>query len=152
MPAGTYAIVRYIPDPARDEPINIAVIASGPAGAVFKTDPVALDRMRVCDPYVDAATIPYFTEYAERLVSGPILRFNIQGPEEIQPWSPAFLDALRDQLPERFTLGRVLFIEYADESRAAMEDAAADLVIRLVKPITRKPAFPPEIPERRLSK
>jgi hypothetical protein len=154
MPAGTYAVVRYIADPARDEPINIGVAARGPAGAVFRTDQAALDRMRVTDPYIDPVTIPHVVEYIERLVDEPILRLGANGAEAIEPWSPDFLAALGEQLPERFTLGRPLFIEYADESRAAMEAAAEDLSARLVKPVTRRPAFPhdPGAPFERLKK
>lgn len=154
MPAGTYAVVRYIADPARDEPINVGIVARGPAGAVFKTDATALDRMRLTDPYVDPATFGHITEYLNDLVSRPLLRFALTGPETVAPWQPGFLDALRARLPERFTAGDALFIEYADESRAAMENAAADLVERLVKPATRKPRFPsdPGAPLERLKK
>jgi hypothetical protein len=154
MPAGQYSVVRYVPDPVRDEPINIGIIATGPAGAVFVSDDAAFERMRIVDPFLDADTIPHIQDYIDRLVREPVTRVAERTVETIDPWMPGFLDSLRDRFPERFVLGRLLYIEYADESREAMADAAADLADRLVKPVTRKPAFPRDtgVPFERLKK
>ena len=142
MPAGTYAVVRYIPDPARDEPINIGIIATGPAGAAFATDSAALERMRLLDPYVDPDSIAHIQEYLARLMDESVITVSASGVTEVQPWQPEFLQAVASRLPERFTLGRSLYIEYADESHDALTAAAKDLADRLVKPATRPARFP----------
>ena len=135
MPAGNYAVLRYIPDPARDEPVNAGIVASGPSGSGFYTDPLALDRMRAVDPFLDPLTLDYVREYMERVTREPALVSRPETIETVEPWQAEFVDVLRGQLPERFTLGRSLFIDYADESREAMDSAGADLVKRLVRPI-----------------
>ena len=141
MLAGNYAVLRYIADPARDEPINAGILASGPSGAGFYTDSLALDRMRSVDPSLDPLTLDHVKDYMDRAAREPALRVRPGGIEAVEPWQPGFVDALRGQLPERFTLGRSLFIDYADESREAMDSAGADLVKRLVKPPPRRLAF-----------
>ena len=96
MPAGTFAVVRYIPDPARDEPINVGIIATGPAGAVFRTDDKAWARIRGSDMHVDPDTLGHAQEYLEAMTSHSVLVLKADGIHEIQPWDDSFCQTLAD--------------------------------------------------------
>jgi hypothetical protein len=141
MPAGQYAVLRYIPDPARDEPINVGLIANGPAGAVYKTNTEALERVRKTDPFIDRDTLHHLTDHMEQLISGAVQLPSATGWDRVEPWQPEFLAAICRRVPERFVVGQARFIDYADESLDAMTTAAAELVGRLVKPVAGTPVF-----------
>ena len=91
MPAGDYAVLRFTPDAGRDEPINIGVVMAGPAGALFMTDPAALERMREVDPDLDPETCQDIQEYMTRLTSRTALKVGADKVEYIEPWKPGFL-------------------------------------------------------------
>lgn len=140
MPAATYAIIRFVADPWRDEPINVGIIVAGTAGALASLDPAALGRMQAADSCLDPAILEDVQEYVSGILSEPIVQVRDGRVERIAPDEPEYLVVLSEQLPRRFALGRVLQIELADTRRETMDQAATELLSALVAPSTARAA------------
>lgn len=136
MLAVEYAVVRFITDPVRDEPINIGIIISAPAGAAFISPPLTGERMMAVDPYLDIEAAEEILAFLAALAARPALRVQPDRIEVVEPGMAGFLPLLAGQLPRRCELGRVLRLAVDGNSDEDTRQALSDLVDGLVAPPT----------------
>ena len=134
MLVGTYAILRFIANPWRDEPINIGIVIAGPAGASLHVDDAAPARMQAADPCLDPAVPDDLRQYLHSLLTEPVLHLRDGRLEPISPADPAYLPALAELLPRRFALGQPLSVELADTQPETQARTAAELIRLVVTP------------------
>jgi hypothetical protein len=141
VPRGYYSVLRYVPDPARNEPVNIGIVITGPSGGLCQFDDRALERAKAQDPFVDRPGLEHLKHYFAELVESPRTAFRQGMVVTAAPHEPAFLTLIRDMHFEQLSVSEPLQVELLDESRGSMEEAVKDLVGRLVVPLKGRPRF-----------
>lgn len=134
MLSGEYAVVRFVADMARDEPVNIGIIVSGSSGTVFLADDAAIQRMYLADPVLTADDVNAVLGFIADRVRSPAEQITLHGVVRTEPGEAGFIDAIRDQLPERFIVSDARFVEFSAPGSQAMETVAHGILARLVTP------------------
>ncbi len=119
-----YAVIRYIADPARKEPLNIGVVLWHDLGCRLQLDSDAITRVVRENPYLTADSLMYVEPFIrnrlalDRPVNGSVdLRGRVRGAS---------------QFP--VVLSDPLMTMVIDESEGSLDEEVADLIARIVRP------------------
>ncbi len=122
-----YAVIRYVADPARNEPVNVGIVLWNDAGSRLRLDDEAVARVVRDNPHLSRDSLLYLNRFLSRrlAVNRPL---NGTGPLEdrIQEGS---------QFPVFFTEAR--FTTVRDGSEDALDTELEGLLGRIVRPQRR---------------
>lgn len=128
MKAANYALIRYLADSARDEPLNIGVLLWDNEQYLLRLDDAAIQRVIRFNPHLDREAL----DFIESFLSDSLLQDWPGDPDEVA----RFLAHI-DLGPVLLTGPR--FGSYDEEDPEAFASLAERLLARLVRPRHRSP-------------
>jgi hypothetical protein len=122
-----YSLIRYIPDPARNEPLNVGILVWSGSGIRLRLEPQALERI--------IRENPHFQKSALSLLEDSLASEVAQAARD-EPLRavPRFLDEQRG-FPVLFSEARHTMIEA--ETEEALDETLTRLLERIVRPRRR---------------
>lgn len=136
MIPASYSVIRYIADPARNEPVNVGIVLWSPVGLQLTIDQSAVDRVIRDNPRLHRDAL---------LGLEGMLRSQL-GVDETH--APADLDRRVNQLPGfPVALTETRYTSLASEEVGAIANEVDRLVERIVRPRRRFGAAPESLAE-----
>lgn len=128
MKPANYAVIRYIADPARNEPVNVGVVLWNEIGSRLKLDDQAIARVVRDNPHLSRDALLYLDDFLRRrLIADRSLTGSTDIGREIRQ---------RSQFPVVVT--EPLFTTVADETEDALDAELDSLLARVVRPPRRR--------------
>lgn len=132
MRSAEYAVVRFVADPARNEPVNLGIVLWTERASRLKLDDDAIARVVRDNPHLSRDSLHYLDNFLRRrLAMG-----DVGGTSEI-----ARHIQNRSQFPVLITEPR--FTTLSDDSEAAIDDELNALLARVVRPQSRRAGWRP---------
>ncbi len=128
MKPAQYAVVRYVADPARNEPINVGIVVWTELTSSFRLEPTALERVVRENPHLDKDSLLYLDPFLRQTFAP---ERPLDGPQTIER-------RLREQRLFPVVFSEPRFTTAADGSEGALEAALDRLLIRVVRPPKRR--------------
>ncbi|CAN5533724.1 hypothetical protein BH20ACT17_BH20ACT17_13340 [soil metagenome] len=122
MEPANYSVIRYMPDPARGERLNIGVLLWTPRRYVLRMDDDALDRVVRENPHLERESLYYVT---------PAIRDRLTGDGSLEEQVAGFL-ANQSGFPADLTEPR--YVSVSDLSAETLDETADGLIARIVRP------------------
>lgn len=128
MKPAQYAVVRYVADPARNEPINVGMVVWNDVTSSLRLDPAALERVVRENPHLGKDSVLYLDPFLKEQFAA---ERPLQGPRTVE-------QRVREQrlFPVVFSEPRFTTVE--DGSEGALEVALERLLARVVHPAKRR--------------
>ncbi|MDP9365149.1 MAG: DUF3037 domain-containing protein [Chloroflexota bacterium] len=123
-----YAVIRYVADPARNEPVNVGIVLWNDVASRLRLDEEALARVVRGNPHLSRDALHYLDQFLRARLVGDRRQNGSQPMEDrIQE---------RSQFPVLFTESRLTTVR--DASDEALDAELAGLVARIVRPSGRQ--------------
>lgn len=128
MKPAQYAVVRYVADPARNEPINIGMVVWNEVTSSFRLDSSALERVVRENPHLGKESVLYLDPFLREQFAP---ERPLDGPRTVE-------QRVREQrlFPVVFSEPRFTTVE--DGSEGALETTLERLLLRVVHPPKRR--------------
>ncbi len=128
MKPASYAVIRYIADPARNEPVNVGVVLWNELGSRLKVDDEAIARVVRDNPHLSRDALRYLDGFLRRRLDADR---SDDGTADI-----AREIQTRSQFPVVFTAP--LFTTVDGDTDAALDTELDSLLARIVRPPRRR--------------
>ena len=139
---GSFSVVRYVPDPVRNEPINIGIVLQCGDAIVVRVPRDALQRAISSDPQADKAALSRVEQFVYHFIQ------EARASRRTASSAEDPLAALTLQTSGKLTFSKPQFVEVG--SPDDINNTLEMLVSRLVRPLRQRPIFAPiESPPRR---
>jgi hypothetical protein len=131
MTRAQYSVIRYIGDPARNEPLNVGIIVWNETGFALQIDEGAVARVIRENPHLERDALLYLDEYVRQRLARTVPPFTDDG----------FLRVIAEQsgFPVLLTTPRVTTI--AEEGEPGIQSALDQLLGRIVRPARRRGGY-----------
>lgn len=142
MKAASYAVVRFVADPARNEPVNVGIVAWDDVRRELRIDATALERVIRDNPHLHRDSLLYLDPFLrERLAPADVVENSGHVPD---------LLARQNLFPVMFTEPRHTTL--VDGSSEAMTATIDRLMERVVHPKRRTGGGRPQVFKNYLAK
>ncbi len=128
MTPASYAVIRYVADPARNEPVNGGVVLWNEVGSRLKLDDQAIARVVRDNPHLSRDALRYLDDFLRRRL---IARRPLDAPTDLGREMQK-----RSQFPVLFSAP--LFTTVADATEDALDRELGSLLARVVRPRQRR--------------
>ena len=142
---GQFSVIRYIPDPARNEPVNVGVVLKFGEEVEVKTHRDAVRRAITSDPQADESALGRIDGFLERMTQEPQLLIDRHSgqPRDVPPEDGDFLHALSQQSTGKLLFAEPQYIEISSGRKEELERHLSALVDRLARPLRQRARFAP---------
>ncbi len=127
MKTAHYAVVRYVADPARNEPVNVGIVLWSGYESRIKFEPDALARVVRQNPHLTGDSLLYLEPFLKSKLAGDKLH---NGSFDFDQW-----DREVNLFP--VIVSKPLFTSVGDTSEEALDDEVESLLSRIVRPPKR---------------